>query len=238
MKRFLHELTYEEAQAYFSEKDIVLLPVGSVEQHGPANPLGTDALIAEALAKEAAKRTGVLSLPLIPFGISFHHMDFPGTTTVDEEALISYVMGVIRSLAKWGVRKVLVVNGHGGNLPSLQIVARKASTLGVRVYVYQWWTSGSKILADLFEPDERGHAAAAETSLIMYLHPELVNDERVVDERPRLSHEGEVYSFHFTKESTRSGVYGRQSSASRERGKELFERLIEDLERIIEDIER
>ncbi len=234
----LHELSYEEARDYFSKKDLVILPVGSVEQHGPANPLGTDMLIAEALAREVASRTGIISLPVVPFGISFHHMGFPGTVTVSEESLKGYVLDVIRSLSKWGVRKVLIVNGHGGNLPTLQLVARQSmDELGVRVYVYQWWTSSSGILEELFSEDERGHASGAETSLNMHLHPELVREDRLIDEEPRGSFGGRVYRFVYTHEMSDSGVFGRQSSATPERGSILFERLVEDLLKIVREIE-
>ncbi len=237
-KVFLHQLSYEEARDYFSRRDLVIIPVGSVEQHGPANPLGTDMLIALALAREAASRSGILSLPAIPFGISFHHMGFPGTVTVSEESLASYLLDVIRSLSKWGVKKVLVVNGHGGNLPTLQIVARKAmDELGIRVYVYQWWTSGSEVLSELFSEDERGHASGAETSLNMHLHPELVRSERLVDEEPRGSFENRVFRFVYTHEMSDSGVFGRQSASSPERGAALFERLVEDLLTVLKEIE-
>ncbi len=237
-KSSLHHMTYEEAREYFSGRDLVILPVGSVEQHGPANPLGTDMLIAEALAQEVASRSGVISLPVIPFGISFHHMGFPGTITVGEDSLGGYMLDVMRSLSRWGVKKVLIVNGHGGNLPTLQLVARRAmDELGVRVYVYQWWTSSSRILEELFEEDERGHASGAETSLNMHLHPELVRRDRLTDERPRDSFGGKVYRFVYTHEMSDSGVFGRQSSASPERGSVLFERLVEDLLRVVKEIE-
>ncbi len=238
-KVFLHQLSYEEARDYFSKRDLVILPVGSVEQHGPANPLGTDMLIAQALAEEVASRSGILSLPVIPFGVSFHHMGFPGTITVSEDSLESYALDVLRSLSKWGVRKVLVVNGHGGNLPALQIVARKAmDELGIRVYIYQWWTSSSHVLAELFSEDERGHASGAETSLNMHLHPELVRPERLVDEEPKGSFDNRVFRFAYTHEMSVSGVFGRQSASSPERGSALFERLVEDLLGIVREIER
>ncbi len=230
-------MTYEEAREYFSNSDMVLLPVGSVEQHGPANPLGTDMFIAQALAEEAARRSGVIALPVIPVGISFHHMKYPGTVTVSEHALEEYIISMLGSLSKWGVSKVLVVNGHGGNLPALQIVSRRAIVeLGIRVYLYQWWSSSSEVVEEMFGQEERGHAAAAETSLNMYLHPEFVKTDRIHDERPRGSFEGKVYRFTYTHELTDSGVFGVQTTSSSERGSELFEKLVEDLLRIIEEI--
>ncbi len=227
-------MSYEEASDYFSKRDIAILPIGSIEQHGPANPLGTDSIIAEALAKEASRRTGTLCLPLIPVGISFHHINFPGTLSVSERALEQYTLDLISSLARWGVRKVLIINGHGGNLPTLQILSRRArEDLGVYVYIYQWWNSPK--LEDLFDSEERGHAAAAETSLIMYLCPEAVNTQKLRDES--LSREEiNAVRFVYTDEISRSGIMGRQSSASAYRGRELFEKILEDLIEVIEKI--
>jgi creatinine amidohydrolase/Fe(II)-dependent formamide hydrolase-like protein len=78
LKVLLHEMTWPEAKEYFFKNDIVILPVGSNEQHGPANPLGTDHLIAKSIAEETAKRTGALCLQVIPFGVSSHHKQFWG----------------------------------------------------------------------------------------------------------------------------------------------------------------
>ncbi len=237
-KYLLYSMTYEEAEEYLSKHDMVILPIGSHEQHGPANPLGTDFLIADALAKEAAKRTGVAALPPIPFGVSFHHMHFPGTITIAERVLEEYVLEVLKSLAKWGVKKVLIINGHGGNLYPLMIASRRArEELGIKAYIYQWWTSSREKLAELFEPEERGHAAAAETSLNMYLNEQWVRKDRLKDERPKKHElENKIITFTYTKEKSRSGVFGKQLNATPEKGKTLFDTLIEDLVKIIEKI--
>lgn len=88
-------------------------------------PLGTDYLIAYALAEEAGRRAGVLVLPLIPFGVSIHHSAFPGTVWVREEVLKEYLKDAILSLREHGIRKVIVVNRHGGNLPAIISLARE-----------------------------------------------------------------------------------------------------------------
>jgi creatinine amidohydrolase len=112
----LEDLTWVEAKEYFSENDVVILPVGSIEQHGPHNPLSTDIQNAYAIAKEAAKRTGVLCLPGIPVGFSREHKEFPGTLWVSHQTFELYVKEVILSATYHGAKKVIVVNGHGHNL--------------------------------------------------------------------------------------------------------------------------
>jgi len=82
LKVLLCEMSWTEAKEYFARNDIVIFPVGSTEQHGPQNPLGTDFMIAKAIAEETAKRTRVLCLPAVPFGVSPHHKQFWGTEII------------------------------------------------------------------------------------------------------------------------------------------------------------
>ncbi|MBO3757979.1 MAG: creatininase family protein [Candidatus Brockarchaeota archaeon] len=229
-------MSWKEAEEYFSTHDLIILPIGSNEQHGPQNPLGTDFLIAEAIAEELAKRTGFASLRCIPYGVSFHHMHFPGTITVDEFAFMNYIYEVLKSLSKWKIKKVLIINGHGGNLNSLQILARKArEELNLLVFIFQWWSL--KSLENYFNKDELGHAAAVETSLIAYLYPEWVNKQGAIDETPR-EREKELTWFTYTKEFTESGVFGVSKTFSRERGKEVFEEVLSHLVKLVEEIEK
>ena len=125
MKVLLHEMSWAEAKEYFSKNNVAIVPVGSNEEHGPANPLGTDHLIAKGIAEETAKRTGVLCLQVIPFGVSSHHKQFWGTVFVSPKAFKKYVKDVCLSLDYYGIRKIVVVNGHGGNLASLTELARE-----------------------------------------------------------------------------------------------------------------
>jgi creatinine amidohydrolase len=125
LKVMLHEMSWIEAKEYFMKNDIAILPVGSNEQHGPQNPLGTDHLIAKALAEETAKRTGMLCLQVIPFGVSSHHKQFWGTILHITWNIQNYVKEVCLSLNYHGVRKIVIVNGHGGNRCALMEMARE-----------------------------------------------------------------------------------------------------------------
>lgn len=228
-------MSWVEAKDYFSRSDTAILPVGSTEQHGPHNPLGTDHLVAYRLAAEAGRRTGVLVLPPIPYGVSIHHSTFPGTVWVGEEAFKRYVGDVVRSLAEHGVRKVVVVNGHGGNLGALLSLARELRREGILVVVYQWWTAPG--VTEGFEKEELGHAAAVETSLNLYLHPDAVDMSRAVDEEPgELPIGGLGYYPEYTADRTRSGVYGVSTTAARERGEEVFRRALDTLVKLVETV--
>jgi creatinine amidohydrolase len=231
VKVLLHEMNWQEARKYFAENDIALVPVGSNEQHGPANPLGTDHLIARGIAEEAAKRSGVLCLPVVPFGVSSNHKQFWGTISIPHRVFKEYVKEVCLSLKYYGVHRIVVVNGHGGNLAALSEMARELREENVFVSVFQWWPAAAKLLPELFSEEERRHAAAEETSMNLVLHPKLVDMRKAVDEKPqksKLQTEGTTLPF-VTVDETASGTFGRTSTASGVKGKKVFEAIVREL---------
>ncbi len=233
LKVLLHEMSWPEAKEYFAKNDIAILPVGANEQHGRANPLGTDHLIAKSIGEETARRTGVVCLQVIPFGVSAHHKQFWGTIFISPKSLKSYVRDACQSLMYYGVRKIVAVNGHGGNLAALTELARELREEGVFMSVFQWWPAAGKLVPDVFSAIERRHAGAEETSVNLALHPNLVIMKAAYDEKPRehaLQGEGLTLPLS-TVDETSSGVYGTQSTASAEKGKKVLEACINELVR-------
>ena len=231
LKVMLHEMSWTEAKEYFVKNDIAILPVGSNEQHGPQNPLGTDHLIAKALAEETAKRTGVLCLQVIPFGVSSHHKQFWGTIHISPKTLKKYVKETCLSLNYYGVKKILIVNGHGGNLSALAELARELREKGIFISIFQWWPAASKLLPDLFKLEERRHASAEETSVNLALYPGIVNMDKAVDEAVResvLQSDGITLPLD-TIDYTHSGVFGASTTASAEKGKIVLETMVGEL---------
>lgn len=230
----LYEMTWLGAKEYFKSNDIVLLPVGSTEQHGPHNPLGTDHLIARDLAEKAAERTRVVCLPTVPFGVSSHHRQFWGTVHVRSDVFKAYLREVCLSLKYYGVNKIVIVNGHGGNTRSLVELARELREAGMFISIFIWWRAARQRLDDVFSLEERGHAAAEETSVNLALHPRLVNMKRAVDERKRQlfpeASVGVIYGSD-TIDVTDSGVMGISKTASAEKGKEIVQVAVEELVR-------
>jgi creatinine amidohydrolase len=237
LKVLLHEMNWKEAKRYFAENDLAILPVGSNEQHGPPNPLGTDHLIAEGIAEEVARRTGVACLQVIPFGVSPHHKQFWGTISVSPKSLKKYVKDVCLSLKYYGVHKIVIVNGHGGNLAVLAEMARELREQeAIFLSIFQWWPASAKLLPGLFEDEERRHAAAEETSMNMVLNPQLVRVEEAVDEKVekhKLFAEGVTLPLS-TVDETASGSFGKTSTASLTKGKKDFESVVKELVRHIE----
>jgi creatinine amidohydrolase len=231
MKVLLYEMSWAEAKEYFIKNDIALLPVGSNEQHGPQNPLGTDHLIAKALAEEAAKQTGVICLPVIPFGVSSHHKQFWGTIHVSPKTLKNYVKEICLALNYYGVKKIVIINGHGGNLNALAEASRELRESGIFISIFQWWPAAGKLLPELFKPEERGHAGAEETSVNLALHPKIVNMSKAVNEEPR-KHLAQAEGITLpldTIDYTRSGVFGKSKTASAKKGKKVLEAVINEL---------
>ncbi len=232
----LNEMSWVEAKQYFAKHDIAVVPVGSNEQHGPQNPLGTDYFIAREIAKRAAEHTGVVCLEVIPFGVSSHHRQFWGTVYVHPRVFKKYVKEVCLALNFYGVTKIVVVNGHGGNLNVLTELARDLREQGIFMTIFQWWPAAGSLLPKLFTPEERRHASAEETSVNLALYPKLVDMKKAVDEKT-VDHSTEGVGTTVpldTADFTKHGVYGTSTSASVRKGKQVLEAVVEELSRQIE----
>lgn len=216
---------------------LALLPVGSTEQHGPHAPLGVDSLTAEAMAERAAERHDetVVVTPTVPVGVAEEHRAFDGTLWVTEDTLRAYVGDVLRSLASHGLDRVVVVNGHGGNVDALREVCARLTRDGVcRAVTYTWF--------DDLDTDLRlGHGGPVETSAILALRPELVQEERYPE-----AVEGGAASFgryvagtnvaYDFDEFSESGNVGDPTPASAEEGERLLDGAAEGVCAVLEAI--
>jgi mycofactocin system creatininase family protein len=154
------------------EHPVVLLPLGATEQHGPHLPFGTDTVIATAVADRLAEQLGESSAvvaPTLPFGSSGEHQDFPGTVSIGRDALRIVLIEAVRSITMWAGR-VVIVNGHGGNVPTLAEVVPELVRQGHDV---SWLPCSSSSAADGTD----SHAGHGETSLLTVLRPEAVDLE-------------------------------------------------------------
>ncbi|MBA2449077.1 MAG: creatininase family protein [Chloroflexi bacterium] len=178
----LGELTREELRARLPAATVVL-PTGSTEQHGPHLPLLTDSLMAEAVALRAAElvagRADVLVAPLLPYGCSHHHLPVGGALTVSQRTYVALVVELAESLAQTGARRLVLLNGHGGNEDPLRVVANELvyeRRLDLAVAAVSYWTLGGSALDEAPGPVP-GHAGNFETSCLLALRPELARLE-------------------------------------------------------------
>jgi creatinine amidohydrolase len=169
----LSNMSWIEAEAKFKSTKVVIIPTGAVEQHGPHLGLGTDWIQAWNLAKQVGEKTDTLVLPVMPYGVSGHHKDFAGTIYLDSATFQKIVLEILSCLNRYGVKKVLFINGHGGNLSALSTAARKArEKFGMLCAISQWWEIlGKKTVQG--QPAET-HGGYAETALTLAARPEAV----------------------------------------------------------------
>ena len=154
----------------------LVVPIGATEQHGPHLPLGTDTIVAEHVARaivERAEREGIALVlaPTLPYGASGEHEDFPGTLSIGTDALVHLLLELARSAARW-IDRVVVINGHGGNVDALE---RASAALRGEGVDFAWLPCGAATAGDAAETDL--HAGHTETSLMLALHADLVDLE-------------------------------------------------------------
>ncbi len=139
MKYNLWDMSWMEAEEAFKKCDTVILPVGSLHSHGPT-PIGIDSTLPEKIAEEVAKRTGLLALPVVTYGENEKMKYYPGSITLSPETNENVYIDIFTSLRRNGVRKIIILNGHGGNRATLDAAARKVRSIGILVVVTEWWT--------------------------------------------------------------------------------------------------
>ncbi len=194
---FWDELTTTDFRDLNPEAVIALLPVGAVEQHGPHLPLGTDAAIGDGIVARALALLPddltVLVLPSQAVGDSLEHRDFPGTLTASSTTLIELWTDIGRSVARAGVRKMVIFNSHGGQPQIVDIVAQRLrmdlEMMVVRATYFRFGSPDGLFAAD--ELKHGIHGGALETSIMLHLHPELVRRDALAD-FPTLSREMEA----------------------------------------------
>jgi creatinine amidohydrolase len=169
----LHELPWPRVAAAFERSDLVIVPIGSTEQHGPHLPVATDFLVAEHIAGQVGDRLGALVAPVLPFGFAAYHLDFAGTITLDEPTLRAVLLHTCRSLMRHGARHFVVVNGHGGNTASAESVALELADQGALCAVSQWWELAQEINPGSWR--DFTHAGIVETAAVLAIRPELVD---------------------------------------------------------------
>jgi len=186
---YWQDLTTADFGRVDAEATVALLPVAAVEQHGPHLPLATDAVIGEGLVRAALERVPagatLLALPVQSVGLSPEHSSFAGTLSVRDSTLLDAWTDIGRSVARTGVRKLIVLNTHGGQKTLVDLVAvRLRSELGMLVVRATYFAFGAP--PGLFDPAEVVHdihGGEVETSLMLHLRPDLVRTAAVADFR-------------------------------------------------------
>jgi creatinine amidohydrolase len=178
--RLWQDLKTTDLRDIDAKRAVALVPVGATEQHGPHLPLGTDTLLAEGMALAAARlasQATVYVLPAVTYAKSDEHLSYPGTLSIDASTLHATLMHIGHSLARSGIRKLVFLNAHGGNVPVLQIVARALRLETALFTVVAGWISMGFPAGLVSSREQRDgvHGGLVETAAMLHLHPDLVD---------------------------------------------------------------
>jgi len=238
------DLTWPEVNEAVALEKVILLPVGSTEQHGPHLPLDVDNFLASSVCLEVGRRipTQVLVAPTIPYGFNIHAMDFPGTIHVAYDHFVEFCVDVCKSFAYHGFKRIVIVDGHGSNEPLLQFVGRRVILeTDALVASFMWWNmlrTDPGFVASFREsvfPGGCAHACEVETSMYLHLGGEKVQMDKAADNIAWYNREGAtgfrwVDAFgagpasvvEWTSTYTPTGVMGQPTLATAEKGRRIF----------------
>ncbi len=173
---YLSHSTWPQVEEYLKSNKKIIFPVGSTEQHGPSGIIGIDYLSSESIAAEISAQTKTMVAPALPFGMAQHHMHFPGTMSFTPSTYVQVVCELLESLAQHGFEKILLINGHGGNIAPLttafsEVLIRRPK---LQMKLVNWWhLKEVQDYEKIHFADKNGfHATCGEVSVTRYTHPE------------------------------------------------------------------
>jgi len=231
-KRFIEEMNALEVRKTVNEKTTAILVFGACENHGDHMPFGSDFIFPTEIAKRlASKVNNVIVLPAIPYGVSLHHDQFQMTMSINPESLVGVISDLLSSLIQNKIRRVLIINGHDGNIGPIEVAARSIKNKHPEMTIAcleSWWILVGQLKKDLFEVwSGLGHGGEAETSAILAVRPDLVNmvsaPKEVIPKLPE-----NIRIFWKFDELTSTGATGAPQKASIEKGNEILQ-MLEDL---------
>jgi len=246
-KEYLYQHhTWPELGEAAKRQPVVVVPIGSVEDHGPHLPLDADNFLIWSICEAAAQQAegDILLLPVIPFGYETHHMDFPGTIDIQIQHLLDFVLDVTKSVAHHGFRRILIADGHGSNMPILDLVARRTILETEALCApFLWPALALKEIRQVRESSRGGmsHACELETSVYLYLdgHRVQMDKARKETDQPAsefiwndLTDPGPVRMMDYWTRFSKSGVNGDPTLATAEKGRIIFEAVVRNFVRL------
>jgi creatinine amidohydrolase len=229
----LAELTWPEVDKL--DRDMVIVaPIAAVEQHSRHLPFFTDSILCEAVADrlEAKLTQDVLLLPLQWLGASAHHLGMAGTLTAENETYLKLLCEPLRCLLRPGFRRVLILNGHGGNIDGFHLALRQLALEFPTALLAgaSYWDFATKEIAGLLEGNLKhvGHACEFETSLMLHLRPDLVRKSEIADDglAPQPEAMGTLYIPLDMRHQTNHGGTGQPSLATADKGRALLDAVV------------
>ena len=240
-KGLIEEMNAIEVRKTINEKTIAVLVFGACENHGNHMPFGSDFIFPIEVAKRvAAKVSNAIVLPAIPYGVSLHHDKFQMTMSINPETLVGIISDLLTSLIQNKIRRVLIINGHDGNIAPIEIAARSIKNKHPEMIIAcleSWWILVGQMKRDIFEVwNGLGHGGEAETSAVLAVRPDLVNIESAPKEViPKLPEN--IRIFWKFDELTSTGATGSPQKANIKKGYEILQILEDVLLSFIKEME-
>lgn len=249
------KLTWPEINDAIELKKVCIVPCGAVEQHGPHLPLDVDLICPTGIANGAGLQLPkkILVLPTIAYGYTAHVMDFPGTINTHYETFIRQVLDVTKSLAYHGFKKIVLLNGHGSNMPNLDLAARRTNLeTDADCVLVAWWnllTVDKAFLPSWREskfPGGCAHACELETSLYLYLDEANVRKDKIKSGTISINDEENDFNWvdlfaagpgtliSWTSSYSQTGVLGDAEKATKEKGERAYKEAVKQLCRFVE----
>ncbi len=231
----LSELTWHEAAAAVKTHPVAVIPVGAgTKEHGPHLPCGTDLMVVEELARRVAEVCPVILMPALPYGYFPAFIDFPGSVSIRPEYFMGVVGDIIRSLARHGTQKFLILDGGVSTNPPMRTLATILhNELGIQVALTNILGLGEQVAKEISEQESGGHADEMETSNMLVIRPDLVKMDRAVKETLGGARGGrgaaipKVYVA--GRMTTKSGINGDATLATRAKGEKLLAAMAQDI---------
>ena len=210
-----------------------LLAIGSTESHGEHLPFGCDTFVSYDIALEVAGRLdNTVVVPPLWYGMSLHYRHKPMCISLTNDTLAQVIREVLDSLVYWGIKKILIINGHDGNIPPIEVAARdiklKYPDMGLAVLDAWWVTAGNLLPTDTFEVwDGLGHGGEGETSIALAIFPDLCDMSRAKGMIPEMDPNVKlVWNF---QELTDFGASGAPEKGTAEKGRKMKQLLVDYL---------
>jgi creatinine amidohydrolase len=243
----LSDMTWPEVQERLKQTDVVIVPTGSNEQHGPHLPLKTDVFIATEIARRAAERVKddvkAVVAPPVPFGYSPEHMEFPGTICLDSETMMRIVKDVCKSLLHHGFKKIIFFNGHGTNPPVIYTAINDAymqhEDPNIFLMLVNWFDLVTDVISEVAETPF-WHAEEVEASVMMALDVpvDLKQAWREIPKPPMPNYI--AYDFAkgggFQQNLSKSGIMGDPTKAKREKGEKIVDAAVERFVALLREV--
>jgi creatinine amidohydrolase len=238
----MEQMTWEEIEKSIMEQCILIIPIGSIEQHGPHLPLATDLLNVLRLANLLTEKIKAVIAPPIYYTYTKPMQNFPGTVSINGTTLIKFIKEVSLEFIRQGFQNLLFLNGHFENFAFLKegvsLAVESCGVEAAKCVIVNWWDLiPEKVLADIFLGEWAGwegvHASFAETSLALALNSELVRTEKIVDDQPEERLAYSVLPIP-SKSLPKSGIFSKTTTSSKEKGNKLKEVVIRELLNLIQ----